>query len=676
MSTRRFLAIIAMAVMSASCVLAQPASRQIVLPTWPKEFKLLAGQKVEFGIPMSAAGDIVVGARWQGSPLTVSLKNSAGQPIASTEARNVLNPPSARLKFSVAAADLQNGSILQVSIAAPGRFAPESAPVATGQVSIQSPPITELQVQAIVEKLRPAMTAQLTALQAKRLTPPTVTAEMRLANTRAEALTASTTENRKQEAVLQTQMGVNLATYCDQVLRSATVPVKATALSATGLARARLTRLKTINTAIANQPTLTDVTPKQAMPGDQVVLSGNNLPLDKSQSEVRFVIGNGIDVPASIVSVQQGDGVKYQVQVPGDPSATGAYDGQVYMNIKTSSIATNSLDFHFAAAPLATITSTAPITGGPGDMLLLNGQNFGPNDTVFFLWGTGAPVQTPDKQYFSPQQIRVKVPDYSSKQPISMLIYVVGKGLVNGPLYSIAMQPTTPEIASLVNASGKPEEPVMISGSGFRSPLEVHFVDQSGNDRTAAITSSDPCSILTHVPNVTGVIGDSPWKVYVKSVGIASVAKDFTFKPAMDTQLLDVKAAGIKNDSAVDGVWGEGKSLDQLMDWFNGHWDYWEYGYTSPNTTIAASHRGGQFWGRGGIDTYFRTFCLKNGWLVQSVNFDVQYEPGESLGSLILSKPGTPYPLACVLWGDSPDRDMVNYSLSFTIRGPKGVPYM
>lgn len=672
MNTKRFLAIITLVAMSISFGWAAGVSK---LPTWPQDFKLLAGQNIGFGIPMNAAGDIVVSARWQGSPLTVTLKNAAGQPIASTERQNVLNPPSARIKFTVTAADVQQGSILQVSITGPGKFTPESSsPVATGQISIESPPITEQQVQAIVEKLRPAMNAQLPVFQAKRVAPLAVTAEMRLTKARADALSVANLEIRKNETAMVTQMGTNLTNYCSQVLRSATIPVKATALANTRLAQTRLTRARTINTALANQPTLTDVTPKQAMPGDQVVLSGNNLPLDKSQSEVRFIIGNGIDVPASIVSVQQGDPIKYQVQVPGDPNATGAFDGQVYMNIKTTGVTTNSLDFHFNPAPLATIASTSPITGGPGDMLLLNGQNFGPNDTVFFLWGTGDPVQAPEKQYFSPQQIRVKVPDYSSKLPVNMLIYVVGKGLVNGPLYSIAMQPTTPEISGLMNTSGQPGDPLLISGSGFRAPLEVHFVDQSGKDMTAAITSSDACSIMTHVPNITGVVGDSPWNVYVKSVGITSATKGFTFKPAKEIQLLDVKAANAKLDSTVDGVWGEGKGLGELMDWFNSHWDFWEYGYNS-STTVAASHRGGQFWGRGGLDTYFKTFCLKNGWIVLSVNFDAQFGDG-AVASLILSKPGTPYPYACVLWGDSPTLHLVDYSLSFTIMGPKGVPYM
>lgn len=675
MNTKRFLATIALAAMSVSFGWAAGASR---LPTWPQDFKLYAGQNVGFGIPVNTAGDIVISARWQGSPLTVSLQDPAGQPVASADRQSVLNPPSARVKFTVTAADLQKGSIWLVSIVAPGRIAPESAPAATGQVSIESPPISEAQVQEIVDKLRPAMMAQLPALQAKRVAPRTVTADMRLNKARADALAAFTADIRKSEAAMLTQMSTNLTTYCNQVTRTAAVPVKSTSLANKVLAQNRLSNNRppaTINTAIANQPTLTDVTPKQAMPGDQVVVSGNNLPLDKSQSEVRFSIGNGIDVSANIVSVQQGDGIKYQVQIPGDANATGAYDGQVYMKIKSSGVTTNSLDFHFTPAPLATITSTAPITGGPGDMLLLNGQNFGPNDTVFFVWGTGAPVQAPEKQYFSPQQIRVKVPDYSSKLPVNMLIYVVGKGLVNGPLYSIAMQPTTPEITSLTNTFGKPDEPVLISGSGFRAPLEVHFVDQNGNDRTSAITNSDPCSILTHVPNVTGIASDTPWNIYVKSAGIASAPKTFTFKPAWDTQLLDVKAANIRFDSAVDGVWAEGKGLGELIDWFNGHWDFWEYGYTSPNTTVAASHRAGQIWGRGGIDTYFKTFCLRNGWTVASVNFDLEPWPG-TVASLIMSRPGTPYPYAVVLWGNSPQLHLVNYSLTFTITGPKGVPYM
>lgn len=676
MNMRRFLAIIAMAAISASCGWAQGVSTRIVMPTWPKQFKLLAGQKIEFGIPMNAAGDIVVSARWQGSPLTVSVKNPAGQPAASANAQNVLNPPSARLTFTVTAADLLKGPIWRVSITAPGKLTQQSSLAATGQITIQSPPVTESEMQSILDKLRPAVNAQLPALQAKRVARPAVTAEMLLTKARADALAASTTGIRKIEAQLKTKMSTNLTTFSNQVTQSANKPSPSSLIKA----KPRLPYTKrpaTINAVIAKLPTLTDVTPKQAVPGDQVVLSGSDLPLDKSQSEVRFIIGSEIDLPASIVNVQQeGSVIEYQVQVPGDPTASGPYDGQVYMNIKPTSITTNSLDFRFMPAPLATITSTAPITAGPADMLLLNGQNFGPSDAVFFLWGTGDPVQATEKQYFSPQQIRVRAPECSSKLPINMLIYVVNRGMVNGPLYSIAMQPTTPEITSLMNAFGKPGEPVLISGSGFRAPLEAHFVDQSGKDMVSTITSSDVCSVMTCVPDVSGISDDSPWKVYVKSAGIASAAKDFTFKPAKDTQLLDVKAAGITTDSAFDGQWGGGKSLEQLMDGFNGHWDYWDYGYTSPNTTVVASHRGGQFWGRGGIDTYFKTFCLKNGWIVLKVNFDPQFEPGEATASVILSKPMTPYPYVSVLWGDSPDRDMVNYSLSFTITGPKGVPYM
>jgi hypothetical protein len=270
--------------------------------------------------------------------------------------------------------------------------------------------------------------------------------------------------------------------------------------------------------------------------------------------------------------------------------------------------------------------------------------------------------------------VRVKVPEYASKLPVNMVIYVMNKGMVNGPLYSIAMQPTTPVIDSLVNTSGKPGEPVLISGSGLRSPLEVHFVDQSGKDMISPIKSSDVCSILTHVPDVSGVTGDSPWKVYVKSAGIASSTKDFTFKPAMEIQLLDVKAAGAKTDSQFDGQWGENRSLEELTDWFNRHWDFWDYGYNT-NNLITASHRGGQFWGRNGSDVFFKTFTLKNGWIVLSVNFNAQFYPNDAWAYAIITRPLTSSPYTWVVWSDSVSLRMVEYSLSYTIMGPKGVPY-
>lgn len=676
MNFRGILAAIALIAASVSLACAQGSNR-ITMPAWPKDFKLLPGQKVEFGIPINAAGQIVVSARWQGTPLTVSLKDPSGQPVAAIGAGAAFNPPSASLTFAVTAADLSKGSVWQVSVTAPGKFNPASqSPAATGQVTVQSPPISENQMRAMVDKLRPAITAQLATLQAKRTARPAVTPASLLARSQASALAASAAELRKQEAALRGKMGTNLSAFSTRMLKSSARPTKPFALNQP---KAVVTNAKppvTPSAAVANQPTLTLITPNQAMPGDQVVLSGKHLPLDKAQSEARFVIGSGIDLPATILSVSQaGEIVNYQVQVPADPTAAAAFNGQVYMNIKTSGVTTNSLDFGYTPAPLATIASTAPVTCGPGEMLLLNGSNFSASDSVFFLWGTGDPVKAAEKQYFSPQQMRVKVPDYSSKLPLNMLVYVVNKGLAQGPLYSIAMQPTTPEIESLTNAAGRPGEPVLISGMGFRAPLEVHFVDQSGKDRTSSIKSSDACSILTNVPDVSGVAADSPWKVYVKSAGVASAVKDFTFKPAMETKLLDVKAAGIKTDSAVDGIWGENLSLDQMMDWFNAHWDFWEYGRGSDNAVVA-SHRGGQFWGRSGIDTYFKTFTLKNGWLVQSVNLDAQFQPGEASASLIFSLPNTPRPMAQVLWWDTTSRDLVNYSLTFTIIGPKGLPYM
>jgi hypothetical protein len=249
------------------------------MPTWPKDFKLLPGQKVVFGIPMNAAGDIVVSARWQGTPLTVVVRNPSGQPVMPSGGQNVINPPSARLKYTVASANLPEGSIWQVSIEAPGRLAPEASTAAAGQVSIESPPVTVMQLQSIAERLRPSIAAELPALQSRRLAPPAVTPQMLLDKARATALSTQTADVAKLEAKLKTQMGANLTTFSTTLLKSTISPAKTInplalrpAINLPPYAK----RPPTMNMEAAKLPTLVDVTPKQSMPGDQVIIKIEN----------------------------------------------------------------------------------------------------------------------------------------------------------------------------------------------------------------------------------------------------------------------------------------------------------------------------------------------------------------------------------------------------------------
>lgn len=421
-----------------------------------------------------------------------------------------------------------------------------------------------------------------------------------------------------------------------------------------------------------------------------------------------FIIGAGIKKEAKTINVtQSGDVIKYEVQLYGDATATQNYDqGSVYMVPKSTGIPTNSLSFHFIATPIPTISSVSPSAAGAGETVQINGANFKPDAVADFIIDVIGDNESPSVQYISPTQLLAKIPSYSNRQPSVAQVYVIQKGItgyVKGPLFSLALKPTVPVITNLRDASGQPGDPVLIEGMSFKQPLQVHFVDQAGKDIPSDVTTWNECSVLTHVPDVSGIANPAPWKVYVQSGGDTSDKADFTFKPAMDTVKLDLSSAGadIASNSNFQGDnfdWAQLAIVTTvpytfiwdsilLLDGNAGSTDTWT---CDVDNNAHCTHIGGFWDGHKNDDEFFGhrrkdgtvipSFRLKNGWTVESVSFDKSSDPEEADANMwdgVTIKSDVPKdcPYLLVHWWDSPNHDGVCYTVSWKITGPRGVPF-
>ena len=231
------------------------------------------------------------------------------------------------------------------------------------------------------------------------------------------------------------------------------------------------------------------------------------------------------------------------------------------------------------------------------------------------------------------------------------------------PLKIIPLAPPAapnPVIASVNVTQGQPGDPVMITGSGFGTGGEVHFVIAPGIDKIApAAAIWSDTQIFTSVPDAAGVLGFNG-TVYVKRVAenVNSNIVPFRFNPAME--LRQITRIGESQLQQFNGV--------TVFNW---------QGYY-----VRRMHSF-MFWGPQGNDHIFRNTRLKNGWVVSQppAVFTSTFNDG---GVYVAeSHVGTDWPhLNVAFWVDCWASNMfegggtptVDYSMSMVIQGPKGVP--
>ena len=216
-----------------------------------------------------------------------------------------------------------------------------------------------------------------------------------------------------------------------------------------------------------------------------------------------------------------------------------------------------------------------------------------------------------------------------------------------------------PAIASINVTQGQPGDPVMISGSGFGTGGEVHFVIAPGKDLIApagAIWSDN--QIFATVPDAAGVLAFNG-TVYIKRVAgtVNSNLVPFRFNPLMELRQIT-------------------RMADALLQQFNGV-NAGVSAYNNYMDSVARQH-GYLFWGPKGNDQIYLNTRLKNGWIVSqtpTVFVSDGYYANQGDAYLIESHVGTDRPHVKVgFWMGSGIYVTYNYSISMLIQGPKGVP--
>ncbi len=219
-----------------------------------------------------------------------------------------------------------------------------------------------------------------------------------------------------------------------------------------------------------------------------------------------------------------------------------------------------------------------------------------------------------------------------------------------------------PVIASVNVTQGQPGDPVMITGSGFGTGGEVHFVIAPGKDivAPAAAIWSDT-QIFTTVPDASGVLGFNG-TVYVRrpAENVNSNLAPFRFNPALELRQVT-------------------RMMESQLQQFNGVTVFNQNGYY-----VRRTHQF-MFWGPVGNDQIYMNARLKNGWVVSQTPLVYLSFPAFTDGGVSLeeSHVGTDRPHMNVrFWVDCWASNMfsggssptVDYAISMLIQGPKGVP--
>jgi len=221
----------------------------------------------------------------------------------------------------------------------------------------------------------------------------------------------------------------------------------------------------------------------------------------------------------------------------------------------------------------------------------------------------------------------------------------IGAAGSNPPQQTVA----APKIASLSVGEGQPGDPVTINGSAFGSaPGEVHFIVNPGMDVKANADYWGDTQIVISVPSAEKIQAYNG-TVYIQRGTDKTNAVSFKFNPTLDFVTLT-----ITNDKLIK--------------------DPHDASFESSYGRAGAHFGSGDFFGHKDDDQFFMNTLLKNGWVVDSVNFGVVYISGNANAGVSDNRIGTNSPFVKVHWWMDAF-SAVTYKLSVTIKGPKGIPY-
>jgi hypothetical protein len=225
-------------------------------------------------------------------------------------------------------------------------------------------------------------------------------------------------------------------------------------------------------------------------------------------------------------------------------------------------------------------------------------------------------------------------------------------------------QDTPPPVLTSISVSeGQPGTTMIITGSNFYRATEVWFKVSADRELKANAEFFNDHQIFAYVPDTFG-IPEFNGLVHLKTGGKKSDAVPFKFLPA--TEYLEMQ---------IPDNWRDEMQLAQIQFRLSSE-------SSASKTTVTTTTRADELVGMRGDDQYFRNFKLKNGWIVDRIQFSrevysyVRHEPQPEKGDAWISevREGTDSPFVKVhFWSENGRK--VTYHLSWIIRGPKGMPY-
>jgi hypothetical protein len=232
------------------------------------------------------------------------------------------------------------------------------------------------------------------------------------------------------------------------------------------------------------------------------------------------------------------------------------------------------------------------------------------------------------------------------------------------PIY---LAPAKPAIAQLSVAQGEPGDPVMITGTGFGSGGEVHFVIGNGVDMVGTGTVWTGSQIFTNVPGpAAGGLTAYGGTVYVKrSDQLLSNLVGFGFTPTLDRRVIVVPPGGVCTgglclpnavlaENGTDTGAAVGVIFHDMSSCFQGHW---------------------------GDDQFFANMQYKNGWSMYRQPYLISgigpwgEDGADGMAMVMPVAVNAPSALVDVSWWINvmPGCDsQIGYNMTIYIQGPLG----
>jgi hypothetical protein len=300
-------------------------------------------------------------------------------------------------------------------------------------------------------------------------------------------------------------------------------------------------------------PVITSLNESSAIPGDTIVITGQNFGSTQGSGYVHFA-DNGVNWGepgnAAVFQLLSWSNTQISFILPvrdsrGWQTTPGSTATVSVTN--NSGFTSNTMNISLNVAPV--ITSVSPASGAPGTTVVINGSRFGVQQSTGYVhfadngvnWGEPGNVAAFQLLNWSDTQIRFNVPvkdsnGWQTTPGTTATITVTNSDGITSNAVSFAIPNPAPVLNSLSSTSAIPGDTIVISGQGFGSSQGsgfVHFADnginwgEPGNAATFQLLSwsNTQISFIVPVKDPSGwqtAGGSTATVTVVNSSGLAS----------------------------------------------------------------------------------------------------------------------------------------------------------